>query len=111
MTTFRKPASIELSITRGDSRTWKFTITLDGAPLDVSAGSIAFKATDGQGNTIGPITGSVAGAGSNEVTFSFVPGDTGTVGDYDYDVQQTVTTDRYTYVEGVLHITQDVNTS
>jgi hypothetical protein len=109
MTTFRKPANIELSLVRGDSRTWRFDVTLDGAPINLSAGTVKFQAEDGQGTTIGPIAGSVAGAGNNEVTISFTPTDTAVVGDYDYDIQHASGTDRYTYVEGVLHITQDVN--
>lgn len=109
MTTHRKPANIELSLVRGDSRTWKFIITIDGTPLNVSAGTMDFLADDGEGNTIA-VVASVGGAGSNEVTTIFTPILTGVpVGDYDYDIQQTTGTDRYTYVEGVLHITQDVN--
>ncbi len=109
MTTHRKPAQLELSLVRGDSRTWRFDIKLDGNPLDVSAGTISFVADNGRGDTI-TVAGSVAGVGSNEVTFSFTPTLSAVpLDDYDYDIQQIVGADRYTYVEGVLHITQDVN--
>lgn len=108
MPNFDKPADIDFQIVRGDSRDKKFTILLDGVALNVSAGSMAFLADDGT-TTIGPLVGVVAGAGNNEVTVSFVPADTAVTGTYDYDLQQTVAADRFTYVVGKLVITGDVN--
>jgi hypothetical protein len=105
---FKEPAQIDFSLVRGDSRVKRFDITLDGVALNVSAGTIDWKATN-SATTIGPILGSVGGAGSNEVTITFTPTHTGTLGVYRYDLQQTDGTDRYTYAIGTLTISQDVN--
>ena len=107
--TFEAPAVVDLTIKRGDDASRKIVLNLDGAPLNVSGGTMRFTADDDAGGVIGPIVCTVGGGSNNEITIPFTPTETATVGNYHYDIEhETAGGEKYTYIEGTLEITDDV---
>jgi hypothetical protein len=100
------PATVNLDVYRGDTWSQTFRLQQDGAPLDLTAATVACWIIDAN-NTVIHLAATITSPTNGEITIA--PGaDPVPAAQYNYDLEITQGTEIRTWVKGQLTVRQDI---